>query len=157
MKKVYSHPKTVNSNLSIAVNNKMKRVVVSNCKSMSAKCISSTYKGHLLGAQYNSWPMLNGHQCVGPVGMVRCSPHMYCNACVTWYNGISRGSNLPGFCDYAGAQIRAYFTHTIDGSNVIYNSRPVTNAKSCPNNDCQYFSCLFGIYPGTALQFTAQC
>ena len=186
MKKVYSHPKTVNSNLFIAVNNQMKRVIVANCKSMSSKCILSTYKGNsstyngnsstnsgiTMDAQLNSWPILNGRQCLGPLGQLRGQNGTGCIGCVTWYTGISRGSNLAGFCDYAGAQARAYCLETgsgaiatIDGSPgkelTFYNNSDILNPKSCPNYSCQYFSCHFGVagngYTGGMLQFTAQC
>jgi len=156
----FSHPKTVNLNSAIPVNEKMTRIVKHNCPQLAPDCIVSSYRNNkknspfgAYGAQLNSWGTVAGRNCVGPIYTQTPTvdgEKIVINGCITHYNGISRGGNAPGICDYAGATARGYFSDlakTPSRMGEIVQDGPITNSKPGPivNGEiqCQYFRSQF--------------
>lgn len=174
----FSHPKTVNLNSAIPVNEKMTRIVKHNCPQLAPDCIVSSYRNNKkkspIGAQLNSWGTVAGRQCVGPIytqTQTESGRPIFINGCITHYNGISRGGNAPGICNYAGATARGYFSNSTKNPPImgeIVMSGPIINSKPGPIVDgeyqCQYFK---GQFTGTGnnsswwqnigMSFTAVC
>ena len=162
MEKVYSHPKTVNQKSSIPVNNKMKRVVVSNCSTMTTKCITNSYM-HIVGRQFHSWPTLGNCQCVGNIKkFISGNGGINISACVTKYTGISGIG--PGACHPSlGAYASAYWQQTNDTNNNghVRSTGNIYPTSNCSGDMCQYFDALFNLNPHNQstfnLQFSAEC